>query len=325
MPKKYTHAALGGTFDRFHKGHESLLLRALEAAESVTVGVTTNTMVLTKVMADIILPYQERLNSITHFLKAKKMSKRVNFVPLTDLYGPTLTDKTMDALVVTDHTAAGALKINQARTKQGLEMLPILKAELIKDSLGRYISSTLIRRGLINREGKAYVHLTEKDIYINQQQKQILQYPQGVLLKNPIKVVAHLISQANGVALVGDYITQWFYDHDFDFDYTVVDGMSQRMPFELQHIHWVPDLVIRAKNPAGSLSAEMARAARQALTHERAKVVIEGEEDLAAIVLLLFMPLGGVLFYGQPDRGVVCLDVTEQTKEHFAHFINADW
>jgi len=41
----YSHAVLGGTFDRIHKGHEALLLHAFSIADRVTIGVTSDEFV----------------------------------------------------------------------------------------------------------------------------------------------------------------------------------------------------------------------------------------------------------------------------------------
>ena len=41
MPR-FRHAVLGGTFDRFHAGHEALLATAFRVGERVSVGITSD-------------------------------------------------------------------------------------------------------------------------------------------------------------------------------------------------------------------------------------------------------------------------------------------
>ena len=40
--KKYKRVAVGGTFDKFHYGHRSLIAKAFEIGENVEIGVTSN-------------------------------------------------------------------------------------------------------------------------------------------------------------------------------------------------------------------------------------------------------------------------------------------
>ena len=39
---KYKRVAVGGTFDKFHYGHRSLIAKAFEIGENVEIGVTSN-------------------------------------------------------------------------------------------------------------------------------------------------------------------------------------------------------------------------------------------------------------------------------------------
>ena len=42
---------------------------------------------------------------------------------------------------------------------------------------------------------------------------------------------------------------------------------------------------------------------------------IEGEEDLAVLPIILSAPLNSIIFYGQPNNGLVRVDVSEEVKE----------
>jgi cytidyltransferase-like protein len=46
--KKYKRVAVGGTFDKFHYGHRSLIAKAFEIGENVEIGVTSNQFVESK-------------------------------------------------------------------------------------------------------------------------------------------------------------------------------------------------------------------------------------------------------------------------------------
>jgi hypothetical protein len=59
-------------------------------------------------------------------------------------------------------------------------------------------------------------------------------------------------------------------------------------------------------------------ALRQNLIH----LFVDGEEDLAAVVLQLLLPLGATIYYGQPNEGLVRWQVTEESKEKTAILLN---
>jgi len=50
---------------------------------------------------------------------------------------------------------------------------------------------------------------------------------------------------------------------------------------------------------------------------------VDGEEDLAVLPVLLIAPLGFSIFYGQPNEGLVQVQVTEENKEQAYQFVNS--
>jgi len=45
------------------------------------------------------------------------------------------------------------------------------------------------------------------------------------------------------------------------------------------------------------------------------RIFVRGEEDLAAVPAMLMAPEGSAVLYGQPDQGVVLVQITESKKE----------
>jgi uncharacterized protein (UPF0218 family) len=85
---------------------------------------------------------------------------------------------------------------------------------------------------------------------------------------------------------------------------------------------------INVKNPAGTLTDELIQALTYAVLHPPVTINVDGEEDLAVIPLILAAPLGAIVLYGQPHKGVVMRTVNrkaQQTAQHFLnHFIRSD-
>ncbi|HOP09469.1 MAG TPA: DUF359 domain-containing protein, partial [Candidatus Methanofastidiosa archaeon] len=45
------------------------------------------------------------------------------------------------------------------------------------------------------------------------------------------------------------------------------------------------------------------------------KIFIDGEEDLATLPAIFFAPEGAIVVYGQPDEGIVIVNVTDEKKK----------
>lgn len=76
--------------------------------------------------------------------------------------------------------------------------------------------------------------------------------------------------------------------------------------------------IIRTKNPPGLITKGAWGAVRQSIERARAgkkvAVVVEGEEDLLGFPAAYFAPEGSILLYGQPDRGVVVVHMSEKER-----------
>ena len=117
----YSLVATGGTFDRFHAGHETLLRRAFEVGERVIIGITSEVWLTKehKVLAEVIQSYEQRVIEVREFLKKAGFAGREIIAELNDVYGPTVLDARVEAIVVTRETRKGAVKINEGVSKCG--------------------------------------------------------------------------------------------------------------------------------------------------------------------------------------------------------------
>ena len=146
---KYERVAVGGTFDHFHKGHEKLLNKAFEIGNYIMVGVTSNEFGGQK---GNIEPCSKRMSELEEFLQ--KFNSRYTVKRLEEPYGPTVHDPQIDAIVVSRETEPVADKINEIRQKKGIKPLKIFVIGWVLAEDGKPISSTRIRRGEIDRNGK---------------------------------------------------------------------------------------------------------------------------------------------------------------------------
>lgn len=107
-PHVFQRVAVGGTFDHIHAGHKILLtMTALLANSSVVVGVTDDIMLVKKKHRDLIIPINLRIQHVKDYLYKAKRGLVYDVVPITDPYGPTITDPSIDAIVVSQETLKG--------------------------------------------------------------------------------------------------------------------------------------------------------------------------------------------------------------------------
>lgn len=140
---KFRVIALGGTFDCLHNGHKKLLtLAAAVTTELLIVGITGDDMLKNKSNCNSIKSFNERKQNVISFLLITKPKLKVEIVELSDPYGPTITDSTIEALVVSSETMSVTNKINQIRIEVGFHPLVTL---ISRRSDAATMSSTFIR------------------------------------------------------------------------------------------------------------------------------------------------------------------------------------
>jgi uncharacterized protein (UPF0218 family) len=75
-------------------------------------------------------------------------------------------------------------------------------------------------------------------------------------------------------------------------------------------------------NRAGTISAEAQQVLHDAVTlNKKLGVVVEGEEDLLVLPLMVMMPIGSMIVYGQPSEGMVIVTLTEERKRWAQDFM----
>jgi cytidyltransferase-like protein len=151
--KKFRKVAVGGTFDEFHRGHKVLLMKAFEVGEHVLIGLCSDEFVKKMSKPHITASFEDRLKELKAFLEALNLSDRAEITPLNDPYGATVTDKCIEALVVSEETEKTATKINQKRSEAELPQLAIVAISMVPAENCKPISTTRIREGEIDREG----------------------------------------------------------------------------------------------------------------------------------------------------------------------------
>ncbi len=145
---------IGGTFNRFHKGHRLLVDTAIKYASKdgfLFIGISCKKLVENK---SFIEPFNKRRNSVLTYIKKRHNEIPTIVVePIDTVEGPTLTDD-FDLIVVSDETKKTAMEINEIRKKNGLCSMKIVTIPLVLSEDKIKISSTRIINKEIDTDGK---------------------------------------------------------------------------------------------------------------------------------------------------------------------------
>ncbi|MDH5533642.1 MAG: pantetheine-phosphate adenylyltransferase [Candidatus Pacebacteria bacterium] len=308
VTKRQRLMALGGTFDHFHKGHESFINYAFKYGYRLIIGVTDNRLAQSKDYPKSIQPYKVRIKAVLNFCKKNNITHEI--VTLEDPYGPTIDrdNKRIDSVCVTPETLIGAEKINEIREAYGMRELAVFVAPMENTDQGKPLHAVDIRSGKVNRKGITYANQISEDIKIDNYQRSFLSKPLGTIVSS----AKH--KKDTTVAVVGDFALNTFIEKNWTYTIGVYDNLSQRKPFESENLKNInPDIEIN--NPAGTISKESLDILNKLDFTKHKNILVNGEEDLITVSLILTMPLDSLVYYGQPGEGMVLLKVTEELKE----------
>lgn len=340
---KYNLAVCGGTFDHFHKGHKEFLRYALSLSRKLLIGLTTEKYIKAKNSWGGIESYKLRKQQLEKFLHKENAIDRVLIEPIDDIFVPKVWESLpIDAIIVSENTVSAVEKINLKRKEQGKLPLKIEVFSLIKSEDIGYISSSRIRNGEINRDGRHYINplWLSGNFFITKKLRGDFKRPFGTLFRKTKRLRR---PECPYLIAVGDITTKTFNDLNFNQNISVVDfKVARKKKFsDLTELGFSGrEKIFKVNNPAGCLTPALFKTVceifklkvgyKSHLHPERAQasrrisliLQVEGEEDLSVLPLTLAAPLGSTIFYGQPGEGVVKVEATEKAKEMAYDFIS---
>ena len=328
MVKLFDLGLIGGTFDRFHKGHISLINQSLRHCKRLEIWITSDT--IANIKDPRIKSWKERHEDILSYFKNNYTSKII-FGKLEDSFGPATSHDSAEVIFCTKDNIKNCEDINLKRLQNSLPELKIIELELENAWDKRPISSSRIRRGEIDRNGNSY-HPGEviySPISITKKAEGKLKNPYGDLISGPennisvaMAEVKRKISNSIGpIICVGDVTVLGAQLVNIPINIAIIDGKTKRR--EWKYSASIDSsrfsTILSCKNPQGQLTPSLLESCEQAINSCMSEatttlIEVDGEEDLAPLILHLLSPLGGIILYGQPGKGVVIRKVTEESK-----------
>ncbi|HUD19955.1 MAG TPA: pantetheine-phosphate adenylyltransferase [Patescibacteria group bacterium] len=318
----YKHIVVGGTFDGLHKGHTYLLTKTFASGARVTIGLTSEAYIRRFKKGKDITPHSKRYQALTSWLRHQGVAERTMIVPLDNRWGSTIIAQDIDAIAVTRDNRTTADEINMLRHERGLPPLAIVEVELIPAEDQRTISSTRMREGEIDGEGR---------LLLPDSLRPELQRPLGKILESSGIKQAVLKNRDNVVIAVGDVTTETVFLCGVKPALAIIDLQVERKPYQPFESFKFPKeyTIVRVKSGPGYI----AKAAIEAVEawasgireRKRIVLVIDGEEDLLTLPVIVHAPIGSIVYYGHPPstgrEGLVEVVVTKEKKTEVARLL----
>lgn len=152
---------------------------------------------------------------------------------------------------------------------------------------------------------------------LTQEMRRELKKPFGPVLKGNEAV--ERIGKWNGMLIaIGDACVLFLLEHGIKPNIAIYDFKVMREELDEKSRkqimgQWKKPVVVR--NPPGFITDELRDTVVAALKRGEGRILVEGEEDLAALVGIENAGEGSLLIYGQPKKGIVFVEIAENVKE----------
>ena len=130
----------------------------------------------------------------------------------------------------------------------------------------------------------------------------------------------NILFNSKSVATIGDICTVKLIQEDIIPNLMIVDYKTKRniklTEKQISIIESVKCKNVEVDNESGTISQQLYFEIKKAIKSEiMTKIIVNGEEDLATLPVIKHSKIGAKVIYGMPDKGMVVVDVNQQTKE----------
>jgi hypothetical protein len=161
------------------------------------------------------------------------------------------------------------------------------------------------------------VHLPEK-------LRNNLKKPLGVLLKDADTSKENILKNipvGSFIISVGDATTEKLIKYGIIPSLQIVDGLEKR--FKRKPPSSGVKTEVTCINPAAEITKESIDAIKKAIQSPPARIMVIGEEDLLVLPVCTLAPQNAVVLYGQPNEGLVIVQINSEIRNKAQEIMDA--
>lgn len=149
--------------------------------------------------------------------------------------------------------------------------------------------------------------------------RDILNKPIGKLVDE--SKLIQILKNEKKIISIGDTVTYTLLKNGLEPVFCIVDYITHRGICEdeiIKKIKSFGKITIKVENPPGFITDDLCEAIKiilENLENGPFRIEVEGEEDLASLIVLFFAPMDVTIIYGLPDKGVLVIKPTKRIKD----------
>ena len=151
-----------------------------------------------------------------------------------------------------------------------------------------------------------------------------LKIPLGVLLpigQDNKRNIQKYLSDTSFIITVGDRTTEKMINFDLIPSLQIIDGLEKRQKREFPKLGNASELTI--DNPPAEITLQSIEIIKKAFTmNSPIRLTVNGEEDLLVLPVCIHAPENSVVLYGQPNQGLVCVQITTEIRNKAQTLLN---
>lgn len=127
------------------------------------------------------------------------------------------------------------------------------------------------------------------------------------------KHILEYLSDDSYIITVGDRTTEKLIDFGIIPSLQIIDGIEKREKRDSINLENATELLV--DNPPAEITDSSIEVIKKAFSmNDTVRIMVNGEEDLLVIPACLYAPENAVVFYGQPNQGLVIVQVTSEIR-----------
>jgi hypothetical protein len=153
-----------------------------------------------------------------------------------------------------------------------------------------------------------------------------LKNPLGNLIKDNDPNKENIIKKITAESIiitVGDRTTDNMLQLGIKPQIQIIDGLEKRSECTVLADDTISTR-LSCRNPPGEITEESIQVIKKAFSSEPpVRIVVDGEEDLLVVPVCIFAPENSIVMYGQPNEGLVIVQITPEIRAKVQKILDA--